>query len=157
MSTMTKCSSFWLELAWGEALSSTTASWALLLCSGSDICKEVVDGTRLAGLSARGLDALAKYQVSNKQITKAIARAELVAIGSSAVLGLISAWIHDDPRFTFSEKHLRVTEASKMSKPRDPRNSRERPTDSFQEIWTVGPFKSAGSFEPRKSLPLKAT
>ena len=50
-------------------------------------------------------------KVPNKQITKAIARAELVAIGPSAVISLISAWIHDGPRFTFSEKHLRVTEA----------------------------------------------
>jgi hypothetical protein len=72
-------------------------------------------------------------KVPNKQTIKAIARAELVAGGPSAVRSLISAWIHDDSRFTFSEKHLRVTEASKLSKSRDTRNSRERPRDSFQE------------------------
>ena len=50
MPIMTKCSSFWLELAWGEASLSTTASWALLLCCSSDCCKEIVGGTRLGWL-----------------------------------------------------------------------------------------------------------
>ena len=44
----------WLELAWGEASESTTASWALLLCCGSGCCKEVVDGSRLDWLGWLG-------------------------------------------------------------------------------------------------------
>ena len=36
------------------ALESTTASWAPLLCCGSNLCKEVVDGTRLDWLGWLG-------------------------------------------------------------------------------------------------------
>ena len=51
---MTKCSSFWLELAWGEASLSTTGSWAPLICYGSNCCMEVVDGAGLDWLGWLG-------------------------------------------------------------------------------------------------------
>ena len=50
----TKFSLSWLELAWGEAAESATASWALLLCCGSNCCNKVDDGTRLGWLGWLG-------------------------------------------------------------------------------------------------------